>query len=339
LTTHPSKTENKQQSMEQLSFDSLLEEISEPKINTPDKMNAGESNTYQQININSKRFPLNLVIDFDYFINYVGIHPVILTNTQEYISRKHLPAINAQLSMKAGNITDNSRQEYYPYIHFFFHLALRGHLMEKTVISGGKLQLRLTERSKLFHDLSDTEKYFLLLETFWVDLNWTDLQKEHSGSVHYLLPDILTKLIGMKSHSKLYIGKHDLLDRFMFDWHYFLLYFQWFGLWICEKDQKKIEKYGKKNNYFAKTITITSFGRKMFPILMHDRDPQVWNIALRQEQGEVNPIPGSALIGVKEDKQQNLFLKPLQIFFTKKIYTTHFQEWIEKSFLVCIRSQ
>ncbi len=70
-------------------------------------------------------------------------------------------------------------------------------------------------------------------------------------------------------------------------------YFEWFGFWKCEIDQERVETYYRKNQYFAKAIKVTSFGTKVIPILLLDRNFQIWNIPVRKKSGEVNPIPGA----------------------------------------------
>ncbi len=133
------------------------------------------------------------------------------------------------------------------------------------------------------------------METFWTNANWEMLlDKQHTG-IHYILPDIVENLLDKKSDFCLQLDKETLVANLIFDWNYFLLYFEWFGLWICEKDQVKIDYFKKKNSYFAKSLTLTDFGINMLPILMKSRNLLIWNIPLRQEYGEVNPIPGSTL--------------------------------------------
>src|SRR5436305_87979 len=50
-------------------------------------------------------FPVNLVKDFDQFIDYIQNHTVQLTKTMEYIARKHLPMINERMTVKNNNAT------------------------------------------------------------------------------------------------------------------------------------------------------------------------------------------------------------------------------------------
>ncbi|MFZ3578035.1 plasmid pRiA4b ORF-3 family protein [Virgibacillus sp. DJP39] len=277
---------------EQLTFDNLLEE---PELDYSEKKDHSEKNEDWTLKKRRNTFPIQLVADFSQFINYLEHHQIRLTKTMEYISRKHLPSINEKLSVKSANATSYAQQENYPYIHFFYHLALSGHLIEKVSVESNQPKLKVTERWNMFKELTDAEQYFFLFETFWVDLNWTRLIHKSRNPIHQILPDIFTKLMDEKSGNYLDLGKNTLLANLTFQWNYFFLYFEWFGIWVCEKDLESTNHYGKKSYYFVKSVTLTSFGKKVIPILLTSRSLQAWNIPLRREHGEVNPIPGSKL--------------------------------------------
>ncbi|MEN1967514.1 hypothetical protein WMZ97_05480 [Lentibacillus sp. N15] len=279
--------------MEQLSFGSLLDDNSQPE-----KAHISQNRTIHE---NRKTFPINLIIDFDQFMDYMEQYSFQLTKIKEYIPPKHLPKINEQLSIPADGVTNHIQQEYYPYIHLFYHLAISGHLLEKVTISSSKVQLRFTDRWTMYKALTDTEKYLFWFETFWADVNWAQLLDQHKNPVHHMLSDVFTKLITKKSGDCLNLEQERLLANLIFQWNYFFLYMKWFGIWICKKDQDRIDHYGKKKMYFAKTITLTSFGKNMIPILLETRDLQTCNIPLRCEHGEVNPLPGSTLPEMRDD--------------------------------------
>jgi hypothetical protein len=280
---------NDDRMVEQLSFDSLLDEDNHSEKDNLNKMD-GIIPTIKQ---NRKTFPLTLVIDFNEFMDYIEHHPVSLTKTAGHISTKHLPLINKRLSVIAEEATNHTTQQHYPYIHFFYHLALSGRLLKKDSLSS-KLQLTITERWHMFKRLTNTEKYMFLLETFWIDLDLAKLLDKDDSYVHLILNDMLTKLMDEKSGHLLQLkDKEPMLANLILNWNFSLLYLEWFGLWICEKDQERIDHYGKKSYYFAKTISLTPFGKKIIPIFLNSRNMDVWNIALRRKNGEINPLPGS----------------------------------------------
>ncbi|KGA98981.1 hypothetical protein AJ85_19025 [Alkalihalobacillus alcalophilus ATCC 27647 = CGMCC 1.3604] len=279
---------------EQLSFDELSDWTdSSPSIENLEVESGKDTN--------KESFPITLISDFDRFINYIENHPVQLTKTKEYISQKHLPDLNNRMTIQNEHATRYTKQDYYPYIHFFYYLALSGHLLEKVSEKQGKLLLKGTERLQLYKDLSNTEKYFFLLETFWLDVNWEKLiaQRYKPLPIPVLLQDIFY-LFSQKNSEYLALNKNsDLressLIKYLNIFSSLSLYLDWFGLWKCENDQERIEMSFRKNEYFAKSIRGTAFGAKVIPVLLIDRNINIWNIAFRREEGEINPIPGTEL--------------------------------------------
>lgn len=243
-------------------------------------------------------FPMAIVKDFDKFLDFIEKQPVMLTKTKEYISRKYLPKLNGLLSVRREDASPQTEQEYYPYIHFLYHVAVAGGLLEKFRVNSAQLQLIATDRLALYQSLTDAEKYFFLLETFWVDLDWSELSEKRHNPIAESLQEIMlvimeenqSAVLSTDSYGK---GKSKLSEIQTFGWHYFFLYFEWLGFWVCEPDSERMDNYGRKNWYFAKSITPTEFGLKVIPILFIERNLFSWNIPLRRENGEVNPIPGS----------------------------------------------
>ncbi|MEI3614114.1 IS1096 element passenger TnpR family protein [Pseudogracilibacillus sp. SO30301A] len=284
--------------MEQLSFfDHILDMDDNPFDNPQDTIWFKKQN---RISI-----PIELVSDFDQFMDYLCHHSIQLTNTKSHISRKHLPSINERLTIKAEEATDYTQQEYYPYIHFFYHIALAGQLIQLESFDSTKLQLTVTERWNLYNNLTDTEKYFFLLETFWIDVNWAKILDKKDNPVHIVIEDVFSKLLDTKSNNCLKLND-SLISRLTFHWDYFFVYLEWFGFWVCEKDHQAMDRYHSNKKFIAKSVTLTTFGKQMIPILLNNRHPQIWNIPYRRENGEVNPIPG-----LENDGIENFFGKQM----------------------------
>lgn len=308
---------------DQLSIFDFLDSDDEPREPFSNENNENDLAWFQKKDRNS--IPTDFLIDFDSFMNYLNEHPIQLTKKMGYISRKHLPTINELLSIKTVDVTDYSQQEYYPYIHFFYSLALTGKLVEK-VTDSTYPHLEITGRWNDYKQLTDTEKYFFLLETFWVDLNWADILNQNTNPIILVIEDIFTKLLDTKQLQL----KKSLLARLTYNWNYFFLYLEWFGLWVCETDIENIESANRKTEYYVNSILLTPFAEKIVPILLNDRHPQVWNIPYRRENGEVNPIPGSKLpegienlfddkVIFNEDQSSHDFHKAFTKLFTPKL--------------------
>jgi hypothetical protein len=151
------KSKNPIKSTTQLSFENLLDESDDMGTAKMKEIEIGSENIDLRWSVNT--FPSNLARDFDQFIGYIQNHTVLLTKTKEYISRKHLPAIDTLMSVKAKDATSYTTQEYCPLIHLFYYLALNGRLIEKVSAKAGQFQLQATKRINLYKELSDTEKY------------------------------------------------------------------------------------------------------------------------------------------------------------------------------------
>lgn len=310
---------NNANNQEQLSFDSIFDESKEAEST---KIEPNNKNKTQPIKQNRNTFPIHLVIDFNHFIDYIKHNQIDLTKAKEYITKKHLPLIDEQMSVKTQNTSSNAQQEQYPYIHLFYHLALSGHLVEKVSVGSGNPLLRITPRWNTYIKLTDTEKYLFLLETFWVDVNWTNLLSKETNRipVQLLLPDIFTKLLDEKAQYRIDLNKETMLASFIYNWNYFLLCIEWFGLWVCERDQEKADS--------VKTITLTPFGTNMVAILMRARNIDTWNIALRRVNGEVNPLPGTPLPEIfegtnnKDQSSEPFYLAFADLFPKRDLHDT-----------------
>lgn len=281
---------------EQLTLDFFLDDA-----NQPEKTEATISSTAKKKN--HKALPADLVTDFEKFIHYTSNNPIQLTKTKEHIPPKKLPELNNLLSIKAENRMNRSQQEQYPYIHFLYHLALASEILEKAPVTASQLKLQVTNRWMKFQRLTLTERYFVLLETFWVDANWAKMNGERRNQIHHIFATVCDELLNNKTDKKIHFDSHNMLANLTRSWNYFFLHLEWLGFWVCEKDQEQNDTYGKKNNFYAKSISLTPFGENMLPILLKSRDVMIWNIQLRVEYGEFSPVPGSALPDMASEKQ------------------------------------
>jgi len=280
-----SKEQNEQLSL----FDDIEEQAEtdsgENFINSNQELTPKQLSNYQ------------ILDDFTRFVDYLLVGNVYLTKTKEYISRKFLPNINRLLSVQSDKASKNSEQNYYPYIHLLFHIAIAGKLFNKVPGTAGNKTLQVTERLDLFRELTDLEKYYFLFETFWIDVDWDDLQEAAYRDVAQTLQELFVVFVkNNPAHANLlktvnYVDENSYTKASR--WHYFLLFFEWFGLWVTEPDKDAMDSYGLKSSYYAKSLTITDLGEQVVPILLFERNLQFWNIGLRWKHGDINALPGS----------------------------------------------
>ena len=119
--------------------------------------------------------PTPLIRDFQSFLDYITANIPYLT-PKGYISGKDLFEINKGMSHPIGDTTVRSGQQLYPQLHLFFHLAQAGRLIQKAPGKEDKTVLQLSDQATDYSKLTPTEKYFFLLETFWVDTNWKHVE-------------------------------------------------------------------------------------------------------------------------------------------------------------------
>jgi shikimate kinase len=282
------------QNKDQLTFDSLFDEL------TKDDSQEEPEKNIRFIKQQRKNFPMQLAADFNQFMKFIGHQSLPLT--ESYISDSHLSAINERMSIREINGTDQTKQGCYPYIHFFYHIALSGNLLKIETSHSEELELKTTDRWGLYLDLTDTEQYFFLFETFWIDVDWAKLLQKDFNPIHYMLPEVFSKITEPKSKSVLdFQEKETLLGHLISNWNDFFLYMEWFGFWVCEKDQKRS---------FVKKLTATPFGLSMISVLLNSRDIKVWNVPLRQEFGESSPVPGSTLPEMGKPRNNSQALQP-----------------------------
>lgn len=236
-----------------------------------------------------KTFPSRIINDFNQFMDYISKNAILQTAGDESIPSDYLAELSNMMSFQKHYISVNTQQPHYPYIHFFYLLALESHLIEKTSLETGQVSLQVTDRWSVYKRFTPAEKYFLLLETFWVDIDWEELIPDGKLHVHLILPNIFQLIMRNKTH-QIQFDEHHLLTNLISHWNEFPLFFDWLGIWSCSFDNQETAA-----NAFPKSITLTGFGYKMLPILMQSRLLEKWNLPLRQGYGEHHPLPGAKI--------------------------------------------
>lgn len=236
----------------------------------------------------SETQPTPIVRDFDTFVRYVADHDVRLTKVNEFISGRDLYRLNRNMTYSSPDTTPRSPQPFYPLLHLFYHLGLAGRLLVKASKKRGTF-LKPTERVGLYLGLRPAEKYFFLLETLWVDVDWDRLTG--FGHPQYSANEAMEYLGGRAPCRELEPGQ---LDIFI-GWNDMLLYFSFFGFWDLVLDEEKTKRLDKRG-FVVKSLVPTEFGVTVAGVLARTRDIFRWNLPLRREIfGEWKVKPGSPL--------------------------------------------
>jgi len=238
--------------------------------------------------------PTSLVKDFSAFVGYLKEKRATVTGVSEFINGRALYEINGMMSHPAPNATPRTRQTLYPLLHLFYHLALAGKLFRKATAGKNKLALEPTERLSLYEDLNPAERYFSLLETFWVDTDFKKLLADDAGRFWYQHILWLTEVLSTPSTDGSEAEWKQQLLGMLLGRERLILYFAAFG--FCEAVPAPAEKGMPRSWVRLRSVAPTPFGLTLLPVLENERDFIHWNLATRrQECGEWNPEAGGPL--------------------------------------------
>jgi hypothetical protein len=244
--------------------------------------------------------PTPLLRDFAIFTRYLSTHHIVLTRANEFLSGSDLYELNQEMTHPLPDTTPRTSQSLYPLLHLLYHLVLAGKLFRKVSEKGSRLFLKPTERLQVYGELKLTERYFFLLETFWIDVDWEKLQEGcFGGPSVYIVPPVLGSLSEQQPGKRIYLKGEEASDmpRMLWDWGYFTLYFSFFGFWAVTRDEDLVARHSPKRSFPAETITPSTFGVTMAEVLRKARNLLCWNLPNRRDFGEWNAIPGSPLPG------------------------------------------
>ncbi|KAF5415089.1 MAG: hypothetical protein C5S48_06960 [Candidatus Methanogaster sp.] len=241
--------------------------------------------------------PTPLLRDFATFTGYLSTHNIVLTRTNRFLSGRDLYELNQEMTHPLPDATPRTGQGMYPLLHLFYHLVLAGKLFRK-VSEKGRLALKPTERLQAYEELKLTERYFFLLETFWIDTDWKTLKEGcFGGPSIYTVPHLLESLIEQQPGKRIYLKGEEAYDmsQLLWNWGYFLLYFSFFGFWEVTRDEDMVAPNWPKRSFPAETMTPSTFGVTMAEVLREARNLFYWNLPYHREFGELDAVPGSPL--------------------------------------------
>lgn len=244
--------------------------------------------------------PTPLLRDFATFTRYIRTHHIVLTRANEFLSGRDLYELNQEMTHPLPDTTPRTGQSLYPLLHLFYHLVLAGKLFRKVSEKGSRLALKPTERIQVYGELKLTERYFFLLETFWIDTDWKKLREGcFGGPSLYIVPHVLGSLSEQQPGKRIYLKGEEASDMspMLWNWGYFMLYFSFFDFWEVTRDEDLVAQHWPKRSFQAETITPSTLGVTMAEVLREARNLFYWNLPHRREFGEWDVIPGSPLAG------------------------------------------
>lgn len=225
-----------------------------------------------------------LVKDFQTFMEYLFREGAYLTKKSRQIAPKFLYSLNQKVTYPTEDVKPRSKQATYHELHLLQHLAEAAKLYEKTSGPNGNFKLIPTERYKQFCVLTETEQYFTLLETFWINVNWRKLTEGRHGrmvmnELHYTFDVLSRQQTGMKLPID-HIGSE--INYVVSILENFVAYFSYFGFWEVEQEYEMDNGYQLKGEFKAQSITVTEFGKQMMKCLTKHRPILDWNTVDQQ---------------------------------------------------------
>ncbi len=264
------------------------------------KLLKGNGMSLQRFEITETR-PTPLLSDFEIFLGYLRANSISLTPKKLFLKKKYLYELNKKMYFRISRVSENSNQDRYPLLHLFYHLVLSGKLFQIDYRRRSRRVLEPTDRLQLYERLNWTEKYFFLLETFWMDVNWRKLQGGYFGySPIRHIPWLLDFLSKCQPGKKIQLRKCNVwMDRifahtFAF-LEYFLLYFAYFGFWHATLENPSYGNDVPKRWCQPESIRPTKFGVMMASILKEARPILSWNLPYRREIDQHRIFPDNII--------------------------------------------
>lgn len=210
--------------------------------------------------------------DFDTFLDFLNEKaPLELTNGQALLKGKYLIPLNNQMrSFQTRFVSEKNKADVFVLIQTFFFIAEKAEfVLRKVHPKTGNNELHINiERAKLYDALSENEKYFFLLDTFWSHIDWeTAYDCRHLWRGTFYLA-IANKKVGVKTRI---IERHLKREgEIQADYNTFIAeLLAAFGLFELEWDvnlSKRPDKYA----FSYQTVAITAIGKEIIPCLFND---------------------------------------------------------------------
>jgi hypothetical protein len=219
-----------------------------------------------------------IIKDFNLFLNYLTARPKLsLTIEKGVLKHVDLFALNRQMSSFTSHwIQPRSNQDDFTLLNTFFYIAEASELIiaQGNQRNSKKELIFNPKRLKAYAELTDAEKYFFLLETFWCFMDWDNAYEIRSFGDFEFYKHIISAPVGKKVtisdiESK---RKGELRRPSNFQ---IVEMFVAFGFLELEPDET-IEKKPKRFSFPYKTVALTEFGAILLAILLDKRPTYQW---------------------------------------------------------------
>jgi hypothetical protein len=246
----------------------------------------------------SETEPTPIVRDFGIFTDFLSNNRVVLTPKNQQLAKATLYQLNKLMATYVTEDNPNFNQFSYPLLNLFYNLALAGKLLRKVQAKGNRYELQPTERYSSYQALRTVEKYFYLLETLWIQVDWKELNPTHGRDDVGLNMENVFKFVSQQVPNKVIkvdSAQNEIFKELLDSLNRHVLTLSFYGLWEVTKDEEAASILYSKYDFRASTITPSEFGVVMATVLATVRNLPFWNVPIRREYGEDNLIPGASL--------------------------------------------
>jgi Plasmid pRiA4b ORF-3-like protein. len=246
----------------------------------------------------SETEPTPIVRDFGIFTDILSNNRVVLTPKNQQLAKATLYQLNKLMATHVTEDNPNFNQFSYPLLNLFYNLALAGKLLRKVQAKGNRYELQPTERYSSYQDLRTVEKYFYLLETLWIQVDWKELNPTHGRDDVGLNMENVFKFVSQQVPNKVIkvdSAQNEIFKQLLDSLNRHVLTLSFYGLWEVTKDEEAAGILYSKYDFRASTLTPSEFGVAMATVLATVRNLPFWNVPIRREYGEDNLIPGASL--------------------------------------------
>ncbi|KKM08456.1 hypothetical protein SY88_23560, partial [Clostridiales bacterium PH28_bin88] len=263
----------------------------------------------------SEAEPSPIVRDFGLYAEFLCNNRMTLTPKSQYLAKKPLYQINQLMTTYVTADNPNYDQHSYPLLHLFYHLALAGRLFRKAQSKGGRFELQPTERYSIYQNLKPAEKYFFLLETLWIDVDWKDINPAWSRDEAGLNIGQVFKFVSQQQPDRVITvnaSKNELLKNLFDRLGRHILNLSFYGFWRVTRDEEATGILYSKYDFRVATLTPSKLGVALAGILATARNLPYWNVPSRRGDGETGVIPGSPLPSQNTYRQVQEMIREIQ---------------------------
>ena len=270
--------------------------------------------------------PSYLVENFRTYLTYLSTHQIKLTKAKGYFAKKDLIAIYSKMKGEKREVPKHATQIGYPIIHLFYHLSIVLDFVKINRYQSSVVAIIQSQQVEVFMGLTATEQYLTLLEAFWMDTDWDELQGEKWGKVPDNIDFLFEELEIFQANQVIELTRYKEISSYVLDYGQFFYYFCYFGFWTFILDEEKSNDPKKPISTIVKSITLTPFFKKIQHALCETWSPYK-NEKLEQTMtlfANLLNLPNEIKKEIKIEKTENneslvTLLSPL---FSKEELTT-----------------